>query len=159
MLSHFMIDLQMSLTCFLKLTMMSATCPECDMEFSRKDALLRHKRNRHGITQSYPQNSDAFPPNSQIYPPPKPPPQVVLQHPITLMAIGPTFSGKSCWMNRYWFVPKPWSTHYQNASYGVARDGNLCSVKCKVRPKTYYLCNVYQKIWMMTRLLTLDIPV
>ena len=73
----------------------------CDMEFSRKDALLRHKRNRHGITQSYPQSSDAFPPNSQIYPPPKPPPQVVLQHPITLMAIGPTFSGKSCWMNRY----------------------------------------------------------
>jgi hypothetical protein len=29
---------------FLKLTMMSATCPECDMEFSRKDALLRHKK-------------------------------------------------------------------------------------------------------------------
>jgi hypothetical protein len=26
---------------FLKLTMMSATCPECDMEFSRKDALPR----------------------------------------------------------------------------------------------------------------------
>ncbi len=101
MLSHFMIDLQMSLTCFLKLTMMSATCPECDMEFSRKDALLRHKRNRHGTTQSYPQSSDAYPPNSQVYPPPKPPPQVVLQYPITLMAIGPTFSGKSCWMNRY----------------------------------------------------------
>ena len=26
---------------FFKLTMMSATCPECDMEFSRKDALPR----------------------------------------------------------------------------------------------------------------------
>ena len=33
-------------------------------------------------------------------PPPPPPPQVVLQHPFTLMTIGPTFSGKSCWMNR-----------------------------------------------------------
>ena len=33
---------------FLKLTMMSTTCTECDMEFSRKDAMLRHKRNRQG---------------------------------------------------------------------------------------------------------------
>ena len=32
---------------------------------------------------------------------PLPPPQhVVLQHMFTLMAIEPTFSGKSCWMNR-----------------------------------------------------------
>ena len=83
---------------FLKLTMMSATCPECDMEFSRKDALLRHKRNRHQTTQPFPQSSDAYPPSSQAYPPP--PPQVVLQHPSTLMAIGPTFSEKSCCMNR-----------------------------------------------------------
>ena len=51
MLSHFMIDLQRSLMCFLKLTMMPATCPECDMKCSRKDALLRYKRNRHGTTQ------------------------------------------------------------------------------------------------------------
>ena len=46
---------------------MSATYPECDMEFSRKDALLRHKGNRHGATQPYP-------PSSQAYPPPPPPP-------------------------------------------------------------------------------------
>ena len=86
---------------------MPATCPECDMKFSRKDALLRHKRNRHGKTHPFPQSSDAYPPSSQAYPPssqsyppPPPPPQVVLQHPFTLMTIGPTFSGKSCWMNR-----------------------------------------------------------
>ena len=54
----------------LKLTMMTATCPECDMELSRKDALLRHKRNRHETTQPYPQSSDAYPPSSQAYPPP-----------------------------------------------------------------------------------------
>jgi hypothetical protein len=29
---------------FLKLTMMSETCPECDMEFSKKGALLRHNK-------------------------------------------------------------------------------------------------------------------
>ena len=58
---------------FLKLTMMSATCPECDMEFSRKDALLRHKRNRHQTTQPFLQSSDAYPPSSQAYPPPPPP--------------------------------------------------------------------------------------
>ena len=99
MLSHFMIDLQRSLMCFLKLPIMPATCPECDMKCFRKDALLRHKRNRHGTTQPYPQSSDAYPPSNRAYPPP-PPPQVVIQHPFTLMAIEPTFSGKSCWMNR-----------------------------------------------------------
>jgi hypothetical protein len=67
---------------------MSATCPECDMEFSRKDAMLRHKRNRHGTTQPYPQSSQAYPP------PPPPPQQVVLQHPFTLMAIDSPFDDK-----------------------------------------------------------------
>ena len=33
--------------------MMSTTCTECDMAFSRKDAMLRHNRNRHGITHPY----------------------------------------------------------------------------------------------------------
>ena len=40
------------------------------MEFSRKDALLRHKRNRHETTQPYPQSSDEYPPSNQAYPPP-----------------------------------------------------------------------------------------
>jgi hypothetical protein len=48
---------------------MSSTCPECEMEFSRRDAMLRHKRNKHGTTRPYPQSSDAYPP-----PPPPPPP-------------------------------------------------------------------------------------
>jgi hypothetical protein len=39
------------------------------MEFSRRDAMLRHKRNKHGTTRPYPQSSDAYPP-----PPPPPPP-------------------------------------------------------------------------------------
>ena len=82
--------------CF-KLPMKTKTCSECDMEFSRKDAMLGHKGNKHGTTHPYPRSSDAYPPSSQSYPPP--PPQVVLQHPLTLMAIGPTYSGKSCWMN------------------------------------------------------------
>ena len=43
------------------------------MEYSRKNALQRHKRNRHGTTQPYPQSSDAYPPSSQAYPPPPPP--------------------------------------------------------------------------------------
>ena len=50
---------------FLKLPMMSMTCPECDMEFSRKDAMQRHKRSKHGTTQPYPQSSDTYPPSSQ----------------------------------------------------------------------------------------------
>ena len=39
------------------------------MEFSRRDAMLRHKRNKHGTTHPYPQSSDVYPP-----PPPQPPP-------------------------------------------------------------------------------------
>ena len=89
------------------------------MELSRKDGLLRHKRNRHGITQSYPQSSDAYPPSSQSYPPPQsltppppltpspplpltPPQQVFfcLQHPFTMLLCGSTSNGKSCWMNK-----------------------------------------------------------
>jgi hypothetical protein len=29
---------------------MSSTCPKCEMEFSRRDAMLRNKRNKHGTT-------------------------------------------------------------------------------------------------------------
>ena len=46
---------------------------ECDMEFSRKDAMLRHKRNRHGTTHPYPPPP---PPLTEGHtPPPPPPPQ------------------------------------------------------------------------------------
>ena len=40
---------------------MSSTCPECEMEFSRREAMLRHKRNKHGTTHRI-QSSDAYPP-------------------------------------------------------------------------------------------------
>ena len=56
---------------------MSSTCPECEMEFSRRDAMLRHKRNKHGTTHPYPQSSDAYPPPPPpppMTPPPTPPP-------------------------------------------------------------------------------------
>ena len=101
---------------------MSKTCSECDMEFSRKDAMLRHKRNKHGVKQS--KRSHAYPPSSQAYPPPSPPsptpplspspppppPQqsslpppsksFILQHPFTMMLAGPTGSGKTYWMKQ-----------------------------------------------------------
>ena len=41
------------------------------MEFSRKDAMLRHKRNRHGTTHPYPPP----PPLTEGHTPPPPPPQ------------------------------------------------------------------------------------
>ena len=41
------------------------------MEFSRKDAILRHKRNRHGTTHPYPPP----PPLTEGHTPPPPPPQ------------------------------------------------------------------------------------
>ena len=38
------------------------TCPECHLTFFRKDAMLRHKRNKPGTTQPYPQSTYAYPP-------------------------------------------------------------------------------------------------
>jgi hypothetical protein len=38
--------------------------------FSRKDVMLRHKRNKHGTTHPYPQSSDAYPPLTEGYTPP-----------------------------------------------------------------------------------------
>jgi hypothetical protein len=53
------------------------TCPECHLTFARKDVMLRHKRNKHGTTQPYPQSTDAYsppppPPQKEIIPPPPP---------------------------------------------------------------------------------------
>ena len=76
---------------------MSSTCPVCKLKCSRKDVMLRHKRNKHGTTHPYPQSSDAYPPSSQAYPPPQ---RVALQHPFTILLCGPTSGGKSCWINK-----------------------------------------------------------
>jgi hypothetical protein len=60
---------------------MSSTCPVCKLKCSRKDVVLRHKRNKHGTTHRYPQSSDAYPPLREGYTPPlregysPPPPQ------------------------------------------------------------------------------------
>jgi hypothetical protein len=36
---------------------MSSTCPVCKLKCSRKDVMLRHKRNKHGTTHPYPHTS------------------------------------------------------------------------------------------------------
>ena len=48
---------------------MSSTCPVCKLKCSRKDVVLRHKRNKHGTTHRYPQSSDAYPPLREGYTP------------------------------------------------------------------------------------------
>ena len=53
---------------------MSSTCPVCKLKCSRKDVMLRHKRNKHGTTHPYPQSSDAYPPLREGYTPQLPPP-------------------------------------------------------------------------------------
>ena len=90
---------------FNRVSTKSTTCPECDMEFSRKDALIRHNRNKHGINQAYPPSIQAYPLSTHAYPPPPTPPppspeHVVLQHPLSMLVCGPTSSGKSYWMNK-----------------------------------------------------------
>ena len=54
---------------------MSSTCPVCKLKCSRKDIMLRHKRNKHGTNHSYPQQQQPPPPPpSPLPPPPLPPP-------------------------------------------------------------------------------------
>ncbi|VDI44317.1 Hypothetical predicted protein [Mytilus galloprovincialis] len=54
------------------------TCPVCKLQFSRKDVMMRHHRNKHGITEPYPQSSHEDPPpppqREGTSPPPPPPP-------------------------------------------------------------------------------------
>jgi hypothetical protein len=49
------------------------TCPECHLTFARKYVMLRHKRNKHGKTQPYPQKKESIspppPPQKEIIPP------------------------------------------------------------------------------------------
>jgi hypothetical protein len=100
------------------------------MEFSRKDAMLRHKRNRHGTTHPYPPPP---PPSSQPSPPPPQPsppqsneeeePYYIWKtnnpflfwvpdgydpdhfmpwvHPFTSVISGPTGNGKSVFVRRF----------------------------------------------------------
>ncbi|VDI72109.1 Hypothetical predicted protein [Mytilus galloprovincialis] len=98
------------------------TCPVCKLQFSRKDVMMRHHRNKHGITEPYPQSSHEDPPPPQregTSPPPPPPPQrgdqqlprnedmppppprkeetehFVFKHPFTMTVSGPTSCGKT----------------------------------------------------------------
>ena len=57
--------------------MSQTSCPDCFQNFSRRDVMLRHRRNTHSdskISQAYPQTRGAYPP-----PPPPPPPQGGIQ--------------------------------------------------------------------------------
>ena len=113
---------------FNRVSTMSTICTECDVEFSRKDAMVRHKRNRHGTTHPYPPPP---PPLTEGYtPPPPPPPQsneeepyYILKtnnpflfwvpdgndpdhfmpwvHPFTSVILGPTERGKSVFVSRF----------------------------------------------------------
>ena len=59
-------------------------CPDCARAFSRRDVMIRHRRNKHSdgkISEAYPQSCEAYPQSSEAYPPqggvppPPPPPQ------------------------------------------------------------------------------------
>ncbi|WAR11149.1 LOW QUALITY PROTEIN: hypothetical protein MAR_036225 [Mya arenaria] len=55
--------------------MYSTRCQDCHRDFSRKDVMLRHRRNIHGeIIKSYPKGSKAHPPPPPPTSPPPPPP-------------------------------------------------------------------------------------
>ncbi|VDI33242.1 Hypothetical predicted protein [Mytilus galloprovincialis] len=76
---------------------MSNTCPDCGTEFSRKDAIMRHQRNKHRISQPYPRammhihrqptagTTTTTPTSGTTYL-------------FTIMLAGPTGAGKTFWM-------------------------------------------------------------
>jgi len=89
------------------------SCPLCNIQYSRKDVMMRHYRNKHGTTHSYQQNTHTYPPPPHSLPPPPPPhtpspppppftpsPQrkeehFVIKHPITMTVSEVTSCGKT----------------------------------------------------------------
>ncbi|MES9883688.1 MAG: C2H2-type zinc finger protein [Sedimenticola sp.] len=94
--------------------MASNTCSDCDQGFSRKDAMLRHKRNKHykdhPITDGYEVSEEGPPQQTLSTPPPPPTPlqreqpvsnnEFKFRHPFTMIVSGPTSSGKSFLVKR-----------------------------------------------------------
>lgn len=83
------------------------TCPECHLTFSRKDIMLRHNRNKHGINHPYQKSIDAYPPpqvgnisstplsERESVSSPDQTEQFVFKHPFTMTISGPTACGKT----------------------------------------------------------------
>ena len=83
--------------------------PVCNIQFSRKDVMMRHYRNKHGTTHSYPQSTHPYPPHSLPPPPHTPPPpptphtpppqrkeeHFLFKHPFTMTVSGVTSCGKT----------------------------------------------------------------
>ena len=47
-------------------------CPDCSRAFSRRDVMIRHRRNKHlseKVSHAYPQSNEAYPQSSEAYPP------------------------------------------------------------------------------------------
>ena len=65
------------------------TCPVCKLRCSRKDVMLRHYRNKHGITSI--KRRDAVPQTEGYTPPPPPPISLYLYRAYieTLLSYGP----------------------------------------------------------------------
>ena len=87
-------------------------CPDCQRHFSRRDVMLRHRRNIHeNINNTY-----TPPPLNNVYtkayppPPPAPPPKRIhsrcrrlvkcLYFRSSMTVVGPTSSGKTWWLYR-----------------------------------------------------------
>lgn len=64
---------------------MDKNCPDCHKEFSKKDVMLRHRRNKHGLKLTK-QNSQTFAkplllPRHEVQPPPPPPQSSEVEQP------------------------------------------------------------------------------
>ena len=92
---------------------MSSTCPMCEMEFSRRDAMLRHKRNKHGTNHPYPQQQQPPPP------PPPPPPLTPLTKPPTPPP-PPMREG-------YALPPPQYSQSNEEEPYYILKTNNPCT--------------------------------
>ncbi len=93
-------------------SMYSTKCPDCNQEYSRKDAMLRHQRQKHSDTQeaiqAYPRDCEAHPPPQRAYPPQPQQQQFVFQHPFTANISGPTGRVHVLFIDTYILIPSDW---------------------------------------------------
>jgi hypothetical protein len=116
------------------------------MEFSRTDAMLRHKRNRHGTTHPYPPPP---PPLTEGYtppPPPPPPPQSNEEEPYYILKTNNPFL--------FWvpdgYVPDhfmPWVHPFASVISGPTRSGTSVFVRRFVHNIKHMMTPIPDRIW------------
>ena len=75
------------------------SCSVCDLSFSRRDAMIRHRRNKHGNGNST-ETTLSSEDSQDLHRDPMDAKKMTFKHPFTMVVSGPTGSGKTEWTRK-----------------------------------------------------------